>query len=94
MLADEGRNLAYTTVMTVMDNLYKKSWLLRQRVGKGYVYEPAETREAVTARLMSEVLDGSQDRSLAFMHFVDQMSEADTEALAATIRLRQRRRRQ
>jgi predicted transcriptional regulator len=92
MLADRGRDLAYTTVMTVMDNLYKKEWLRRERVGRGYVYEPAETRAASTARLMHEVLDDSRDRAAAFMHFVDDMSSEDTATLTAALQVLRRRR--
>jgi predicted transcriptional regulator len=36
VVADLGpqRPLAYTTVMTVMDNLYRKGWLRRRRDGR------------------------------------------------------------
>src|SRR6202041_2027624 len=30
----EERNIAYTTVMSTMDNLYRKGWLARERDGK------------------------------------------------------------
>jgi hypothetical protein len=35
-----GRQIAYTTVMTVMDNLYRKGWLRRHRDGRAWRYEP------------------------------------------------------
>lgn len=92
-LSFEGRDLAYTTVMTVMDNLYKKGWLQRERVGRGYVYQPTDTRAAYTARLMGEALHASQDHAAAFLHFVDYMSEEDTATLAATLRRLRRRKR-
>lgn len=78
-LAD--RNLAYTTVMTVMDNLHTKAWLRRDRVGRGYVYEPVVTREEFTARMMTEALGSSRDHVSAFMHFVDDMSDEDAASL-------------
>ena len=34
----EERNIAYTTVMSTMDNLYRKGWLARERDGKAYRY--------------------------------------------------------
>lgn len=34
------RQVAYTTVMTVMDNLYKKGFLTRQKIGKTFYYSP------------------------------------------------------
>ncbi len=33
---EPGRDPAYTTVMTVMDNLYRKGWLTRERCGRAY----------------------------------------------------------
>src|SRR4026208_1590427 len=36
----EDRALAYTTVMTVMDNLHRKGWLRRERDGRAWRYEP------------------------------------------------------
>ena len=40
---DTGRVLAYTTVMTVLDNLHRKDWVTRERDGKrrGSVVDPA-----------------------------------------------------
>ncbi|MCH9729121.1 MAG: BlaI/MecI/CopY family transcriptional regulator, partial [Actinomycetia bacterium] len=32
------RNIAYTTVMSTMDNLHTKGWLTRERDGKAYQY--------------------------------------------------------
>lgn len=90
MLANDGRALAYTTVMTVMDNLHKKGRLRRERVGRGYVYEPTDSRAAYVARLMNEALDSSGDRPAAFLRFVSDMSEEDTAAL--TTALEQQRR--
>ena len=42
-LVDElqrDREIAYTTVMTVLDNLHKKGWLRRELDGRAYRYEP------------------------------------------------------
>ncbi|RBP86190.1 putative transcriptional regulator [Cytobacillus firmus] len=33
-------NYAYTTIMTIMNRLYKKGILTRSKLGKGYVYKP------------------------------------------------------
>ena len=35
------RTLAYTTVMTVIDNLHRKGWLTRHQEGRAYLYRPA-----------------------------------------------------
>jgi len=41
----EQRQIAYTTVMTVMDNLHRKGWLVRTREGRAYRYVPVSSRE-------------------------------------------------
>ena len=39
------RDLAYTTVMTVLDRLAKKALVRRTRDGRAYLYEPAQGRD-------------------------------------------------
>lgn len=68
-----GRPLAYTTVMTVMDNLRRKGVLTREKDGRAYRYRPALSREQHTAALMEEALSGSTDRAATLLHFVEQM---------------------
>src|ERR1700733_12004293 len=48
-LHDE-RGPAYTTVMTVMENLYRKGWLRRERDGRAWRYAPAGARASYTRR--------------------------------------------
>jgi predicted transcriptional regulator len=77
----EDRALAYTTVMTVMDNLYRKGWLRRQRDGRAWRYEPTGSRSGYTAALMNEALETSADRRKALAHFALQMSPHDAAVL-------------
>jgi predicted transcriptional regulator len=79
-LHDE-RPLAYTTVMTVMDNLYRKGWLRRYRDGRAWRYEPTGSRSSYTAGLMTDALATSADRRTALAHFVLQMSPHDAALL-------------
>jgi predicted transcriptional regulator len=76
---------AYTTVMTVMDNLHRKSWLTRTRDGRAWRYEPVLTRQAYTARLMREALAVSDDRAGVLAAFVEEIDPADAAALAAAL---------
>jgi len=46
--------LAYTTVMTTLDRLYRKGLLLRHRHGRAFAYEPRIARD----RLLSELISG------------------------------------
>src|ERR1700759_3715398 len=75
------RPLAYTTVMTVMDNLHRKGWLRRGRDGRGWGSEPTRSRSAYTVELMSDALGANPDRRAALAHFVLQMSPHDAELL-------------
>jgi predicted transcriptional regulator len=79
-LHDE-RALAYTTVMTVMENLYRKGWLRRERDGRAWRYEPTGSRSGYTAALMNDALGTSADRRTALSHFVLQMSPHDAALL-------------
>ena len=72
---------AYTTVMTVMENLYRKGWLRRERDGRAWRYEPTRSRSAYTVALMSDALGTNPDRRTALAHFVLQMSPHDAELL-------------
>jgi predicted transcriptional regulator len=75
------RALAYTTVMTVMDNLHRKGWLRRERDGRAWRYEPTGSRSGYTAALMSDALATSSDRRTALAHFALQMSPQDAALL-------------
>lgn len=67
------RAIAYTTVMTVLDNLHRKGVVTREKVGRAYRYRPTYTREQHTATLMEQVLASSGDRGATLLHFVEQM---------------------
>lgn len=90
---DTGRQLAYTTVMTVLDNLHRKQWVEREREGKAYRYEPALTREEAAARALRDVLDSSGDPRAALMHFVASVSDEETDILRNALRKKRVRRR-
>ena len=84
------RDLAHTTVMTVLDRLAKKGFVRRERAGRAWRYRPAATREAYVAELMLTALDETGDRQAALTRFARSVSgsEADVlrEALAALTR--------
>lgn len=76
-LVDElrgDREIAYTTVMTVLDNLHKKGWLRRQLDGRAYRYEPVSSGDEYSAELMRGALDTSPDHVAAFAHFLKRLS--------------------
>ncbi|ANH40443.1 Transcriptional regulator BlaI [Nocardioides dokdonensis FR1436] len=79
------RPLAYTTVMTVMDNLHRKGLLLREKRGRAFVYRAASSRERHTAELMERAMEGIGDRGGVLLRFVEQLSEADLASLRAVV---------
>jgi predicted transcriptional regulator len=82
------RRLAYTTVMTVMDNLYRKGWLTRELDGKAYRYRPVSSRQEYSAGLMREILAGSGDEMATLLQFVDRMTDEEATAIRAALRRR------
>ncbi len=66
------KKLAYTTVLTALQNLEKSGWLRHKTQGKSYIYTPARTREEAGAsslrRLLKRAFDG--DAFLMFQHLI------------------------
>src|SRR5512132_1103428 len=75
------REIAYTTVLTVLDNLRRKEMVSRTKDGRAYRYRPRLTREEHTASLMEEVLASSENRQVTLLHFVAQMSPEEVARL-------------
>lgn len=78
---------AYTTVMTVMENLYRKGWLRRERDGRAWRYTPTRSRSDYTAALMQEALDANPDHRTALAHFVLQLSPHDAALLQQALNI-------
>lgn len=78
---DRDPPLAYTTVMTVMDNLHRKGVVTREREGRAFRYRPTKDRAEHTAELMHELLSGSGDTSVTLLRFLDTMSPGEVKKL-------------
>ena len=78
-----GRELAYTTVMTVLSRLESKGLTSRQREGRAWRYRPARTREELTASAMHRSLEDltSESRQAAILHFLSEASSDDLHLL-------------
>lgn len=81
------RSIAYTTVMTVMDNLHQKGWLRREAEGRAYRYEAVSTRAAYSAALMHEAWGTSDNPAAALVHFFGMMSAEQRQALTDAMRV-------
>jgi predicted transcriptional regulator len=80
------RNLAHTTVMTVLDRLAKKGFARRNRDGRAWRYRPAATRESYVAELMLTALDQTGDRSAALAAFAQSVNGTEAEILRDALR--------
>lgn len=76
-----SRNLAYTTVLTVLDNLHRKGMVARCKAGRAWVYRPLGSRSSYTVQLMEEALAGNPDRGAALLHFVEKLPAGELEQL-------------
>lgn len=78
------RDLAYTTIMTVLQRLAGKNLVLQLREDRAYRYTPTHGRDELVAGLMVEALKqaaDADDRKAALMHFVDRVGAEDADAL-------------
>jgi predicted transcriptional regulator len=80
------REVAYTTVMTVMDNLHRKGFLARARAGRAYLYSAKQSREEYSATVLGDVLAEGGDRHDVLMHFLERLDGAEIEALRQVLR--------
>ena len=75
------REPAYNTVLTVVEILYRKGWLAREKDGRAFRYRPTVTRQDYTAGLMDEALGDSPDRVAALRSFVERIDPAEARQL-------------
>ncbi|MHA3021621.1 BlaI/MecI/CopY family transcriptional regulator [Mycobacterium sp. BMJ-28] len=85
---DEDRRPAYTTVMTVMDNLYRKGWLSRELRGRAYCYLATRSRVQAATDAVRDLLADSGDPTAALLHFARGATEAESQALTRGLRER------
>ncbi len=78
------RELAYTTVMTVLDRLAKKHLADRELVNRAWQYRAAHPRHVVAARELKALVDALPDdvRRQAIATFGAQLSDAERRLVA------------
>ncbi|GAA3550790.1 BlaI/MecI/CopY family transcriptional regulator [Amycolatopsis ultiminotia] len=82
----QEREIAYTTVMSTMDNLHGKGWLSRERRGKAFVYWATLSRDEYSARLMRDALDAGGDPGAVLTHLVEQLTDQESTELGQALR--------
>jgi predicted transcriptional regulator len=80
-----NRDLAHTTVMTVLDRLAKKGFARRQRDGRAWRYRASADREAYVTELMLHALDQTGDRSAALASFARRVSDSEAQVLRTAL---------
>jgi predicted transcriptional regulator len=78
------RDLAYTTVMTVLQRLAKKNLVTQIRDDRAHRYAPTRGRDELVAGLMVDALDQAADsgsRQAALVHFLARVGADEAEAL-------------
>jgi len=65
------RDLAYTTVMTLLDRLVRRGVASRRKQGRSFLYSPCVSRDTVrnkaVAALVHDHFDGSRNDLVAFL---------------------------
>ena len=78
------RDLAYTTVMTVLQRLARKNLVVQLRDDRAHRYAPVHGRDELVAGLMVDALDQAADsggRQAALVHFVERVGVDEADAL-------------
>jgi len=94
-----GADIAYTTVMTTMDRLFKKGLLSRRKVGRAFVYRAAATKRQiegeVAGELVEHLLQNHDSEPLSILsRLVDVVTERDRALLTDLERLVREKRRE
>jgi BlaI family transcriptional regulator, penicillinase repressor len=85
LIEDGHQDLAYTTVMTTLDRLFKKGLLAREAEGRAFRYTPSVTREElhreVAGAALRQMLDASPASTLPLSYLVEILTERDAQLL-------------
>lgn len=79
------RPLAFNTVQTVTENLFRKGWLTRTRDGRAWCYQAVRTREEYVAGLLSEALAAARDPAATLVRLVEDLDPAEVVQLRTAL---------
>ena len=82
---NRDRPLAFNTVQTVMENLYRKGWLARSKDGRAYLYVAGRTRDEYAAGLLAEALSAAADPAATLLHLVSDLEPGEAARLRAAL---------
>jgi predicted transcriptional regulator len=81
----EGKPVAYTTAITVIERLRTKGWLARERAGRSFLYSASLQEADYAAKLMSEALDEVDDRRAALLNFAGTLTAEEVDELRSAL---------
>jgi BlaI family penicillinase repressor len=83
-LSVKGKNLAYTTVMTVLGRLFEKGLLTREKQGRQFIYAPAKKADKARKGVWSTVYQSlfQNDRLKPIMSLIDETDSLTADELA------------
>jgi predicted transcriptional regulator len=79
------RPLAFNTVQTVLENLFRKGWLNRNRDGRAYCYVTVRSREEYVAGLLGEALAAARDPAATLVRLMEDLDPAEVAQLRAAL---------
>ena len=94
-----GESVAYTTLMTTLDRLFKKRLLTRRKDGRAFIYLPAVSPAQFEQGIREDVIDGLLGQGAEAVEpllacIVNAVSERDRELLDELDRLIKEKRRE
>jgi predicted transcriptional regulator len=88
----EFRDLAYTSVMTVMNIMARKKYVRRNKSAGGFVYRPVLTEESAGGSMLDDIVNRVFDGSaVAVVQRLIETADLDAEELAHIRQLIQRK---
>jgi predicted transcriptional regulator len=98
LMVQGGLDVAYTTVMTTLDRLYKKQLLDRKAEGRAFRYRlrhtPEEFQKAAAGEAIRQILMSNGTSSPPLSYFVEAITEHDVKLLDQLQELVERKRRE
>ncbi len=79
------RPLAFNTVQTVLENLFRKGGLNRSRDGRAYSDVTVRSREEYVAGLLGEALAAARDPAATLIRLVEDLDPAEVAQLRAAL---------
>ena len=91
-LADAGRDLAKTSVITTLNTMVDKQYLSRKKQGNSFLFSPQISEETVSTQVLGDVVDrvfdGSTSAVLMKLFDVTQIDDAELKELRRIINRR------